>query len=124
MISPRFTHSVIDLTRHCAVISARGRQVLVLLQYYTLWAWIRAHKVISQLCLFAKTLSRCCSEYIATQGCLGLMAETGMVSIFGEPCMLFEEGLDFRAWRTKMLHVLRWRGRHRPLYSNARRPRS
>ena len=50
--------------------------------------------------MFARTLSRFVSEWVATQGYLGLMLEIGMSS---EPCMLFEEGSDFRAWCTQML---------------------
>ena len=56
--------------------------------------------------MFAKTLSRCCDEWFATERYFGLMVEIGMPSIFGESCMLFE-GLEVKAWHTQMLQVER-----------------
>ena len=55
--------------------------MLVLLKYCTSWTFIGAYRVLSQVCSFARELSKRCSEWVATQGCLGLMAETGIPSI-------------------------------------------
>ena len=74
--------------------------------------------------MFPRTLFRCSSEWVATQGCLRLMVEIGMPSIFGGPCMLFEEGSDFKAWHTQMLLVLRQKGWHMPLDGYVGRPLS